>query len=74
MITEKEFEARSVEAKKEGFRRWMQEPMTKAMLSLMPPCEHMEVILQACWESGFAGGSVSTTISFLEHVMKPGPR
>lgn len=70
-ISQKEFEVRSNEERREGFRRWMQEPMTRALVSMIPPCEQIEVLLQAAFEAGHANGSVSATISFLDYVMKP---
>lgn len=70
MITQKEMEAKSDHAKKEGFRRWMQEPMTRALVSMIPPCEQLEIILQAAYESGFQAGSDATAVSFLEAMMK----
>lgn len=74
MITQKEFELKSEAAKKECFRRWMQEPMTRALVSMIPPCEQLEIILQAAFEEGFKAGSSTIAVSFIEAIMKAPPR
>lgn len=74
MITKEQLQSRSDSAKREGFRRWMQEPMTRALISMIPPCEQLEVLLQAAYEAGFDSGAGETAISFLRDMMKGPPR
>lgn len=74
MMTKQQMEQRSETDRKEGFRKWMQEPMTRALLSRIPPCEDLELLLQATFEDGFAKGSGSIAISFIDAVMKAPPR
>lgn len=73
-ITKQQFEQKQLDAKNQGFRKWMQEPMTRALMSTVPACENLEVLLQAAFESGFGSGSGATAVSFLEHMLKGPPR
>lgn len=70
-IDEERMQAKIKSSKKEGFRRWLEEPMTKAMISGLLPSEHLEIILQSAYESGFGYGCVVTTVELLAHVMRP---
>lgn len=70
MMTKEQAESRQNADKKEGFRRFMQEPMARALISTLAPSENLEVLLEASFNSGFAAGSVSTTISLLEVLME----
>jgi len=70
-LDQQKIEEKREVAKKEGFRRWMTEPMTRAMISTIPKCDNLEIILQAAYESGFGGGAVATTILFLEYATRP---
>jgi hypothetical protein len=70
----KELEALMTQAKKDGFNRFMGQPMTRAMLAILPPSEHLEVILQACYDQGFDTGCVNNTIEMLKYLTKKAPR
>ncbi len=72
-VTKDQFLKMHNDDKKDGFIRWMQEPAAKALISTIHPSEHLVVLLQSAFESGFGSGSVSTTISFLTHVVGPRP-
>lgn len=74
MMTKEQIQSRSDSAKREGFRRWMQEPMPRALISVIPPCEQLEVLLQAAYEAGFISGQGEIAVSFLEAMMKGPPR
>lgn len=73
-ITKEQFEAKNDAAKKEAFRRFMQEPLTRALLSTIPPCEHLEALLEAAFHNGWGSGSVTATIGLLEAVTSKDPR
>jgi hypothetical protein len=68
-MTKDEFEVKSSAEKQISFNRWMNEPMVRAMLSMLPPSEHLEVVLRSSFESGFSSGSVNAIISVLEHTV-----
>ena len=73
-IDEKELDASMNRAKHEGFNRFMRQPMAGAMISMLPPSEHLEVILRACFDAGFENGCVSNSIELFKHLAKKGPR
>lgn len=69
-----QFQAKLNTSKKEGFRKWMQQPMARAIISTIPPCENLEIILEACFDAGHVEGSAVTALSFIETIMSKGPR
>jgi hypothetical protein len=69
MITKEQMEAKDQAAKKVNFDRFMREPLTGAMLSIMPPSEHLEVLLRAAFESGFNAGNARGMINVFESIM-----
>lgn len=73
MTTKQQFDQQQDDHRKESFRKWMQEPMTRALLSTIPPCENLEVLLLAAHQHGFNAGAGATALSFLEAMLK-GPR
>jgi hypothetical protein len=73
MTTKEQHEARSLEEQKSAFKRWMSEPMTRALISQIPACENLELLLQATFEKGFSAGSGATAVSFIEAVLMKGP-
>ena len=75
MMTKEQFEIKAARDKKAAFDRWMKEPMTRMVISQLPPNEQLEVILKAAFESGFNAGSGSTAGSFIESLLPmPGRR
>jgi hypothetical protein len=72
MITAKELEAKQDLAKREGFARWMKEPMVTAMISMIPPTDAgiLETVLRAAYESGFSTGGISMMADMLEAMFK----
>jgi hypothetical protein len=70
MMTKEEMMKRTKEAQRSGFNRWMNEPMTRAMISMMPPSEHLEMLLKAAFECGFGSGSIDTVINIMENMME----
>ena len=61
----KEAEAHLATAKKEGFERWMAEPLTRAMLSTIPAGDNpdmLKALLQAAFDTGVGTGSVATAL------------
>lgn len=62
----KETEAAQALAKKEGFARFMADPMAKALISTIPPCDHLEIVLRAAFDSGFSCGSVELIVHLIK--------
>ncbi len=68
-----EFEARDRADKKAGFAKWMDQPATRMMLSMIPASEHREVLetlLEETYNAGFGSGAGKTAVSFLETIFK----
>lgn len=68
-----EMEAKDKSDRKEGFARWMDQPATRMMLSMIPPGDKQEVLetlLQETYNAGFGAGSGKTAGSFLEAILK----
>jgi hypothetical protein len=61
--------------KGKSFDRWMASAATRALISIMPPSEHTEMILRAAFEAGHGAGQgaaigeVMTTI--IDGMKKP---
>jgi hypothetical protein len=70
MITKEQYEAKADSDKKDQFRRFMQAPLTRAMMSTLPPSEHLEVLLQAAFDQGFGAGAVNATIGLMSALLK----
>jgi len=68
MLTKEQMKQRTDAAKRDSFNSWMNEPMVRAMISLMPPSEHLELLLRAAFDAGFGHGSVDAVIGLLEHL------
>jgi hypothetical protein len=77
MQTKEQFEKQQELAKRDGFAAWMNEPMTRTLVSMIPPGENPELlrmILQAAFDNGFARGAGATAISFISSLMGPESR
>lgn len=61
------------QSKKEGFASFMAQPMVRAMISMLPPSEHLEVILRSAYEAGHSAGAVTTTIELMKIIMRGPP-
>lgn len=70
MTREQEIIDKSTKDKKNGFDDWMRNPMTKALISTIPPSEHLEVLLKACFEQGYGVGVASIMMDIVHQVMK----
>lgn len=75
MITQAEFEAKSERQRKESFARWLAQPMTRAMLSMIPPTDKdiLRTLLEEAFNQGFGIGSAAILVEVVEALMK-GPR
>lgn len=71
MITKEQIEAKDATAKKSGFDQFMRQPLTSAVLSIMPPSEHIEVLLRAAFDHGYMVGSAQGIVHALEAIMGP---
>lgn len=71
MFKEAESKAAIERSKKEGFASFMAQPLSRAMISMLPPSEHIETILRAAFEAGHSTGSVLTTIELMKLMMPP---
>lgn len=66
-------EAKSRQRKKEGFSRFMDQPATRMMLSMIPAGEHKEVLetlLQETFNFGFSAGCGDAMGDMLEALFK----
>jgi len=68
-MSQAQFEARMSEGKKDGFRKWLDEPNVKALISISPPSEHLEMLLMLTYEAGFGVGAVISTIGLVAELM-----
>ena len=69
----RETEARSKANQKAAFAKWMDQPATRMMMSMIPASDRPEVLetlLQETFGAGFASGSGDTAVSFLETIFK----
>lgn len=72
-MTMAEREAKEVQKRREGFSKWLEQPATKMMMSMIPPGEHpdaMKTLLQSTYEQGWSNGSGACTGDFLEAILK----
>lgn len=68
-----ELEAKEKQDKKDGFAKWMDQPATRMMLSMIPPGEKQEVLgtlLQETYSAGYSNGAGRATVSFVEAIFK----
>lgn len=59
--------------KKIGFEHWFENPMTKALISTLPPMENFDMfkaLLTACFECGFDMGKGAAMMDLISAVMK----
>lgn len=67
-----EMEAKDKIAKRDGFAKWMDQPATRMMLSMIPPGEKQEVLetlLQETFNAGYQTGSGQMILSVFESMM-----
>jgi hypothetical protein len=74
MISKEQFEAQAAVNKKEGFAKWKDEPMTRMVLSQLPPNESLNMVLRAAFEAGFNNGSGYGMLTVIQSIMKEPPR
>lgn len=70
----KELEIKHEAAKKTGFEKWLGEPSTRALISMIPEIENKDLvrlILQSAYDSGFGLGSVQATVDLMTLLTKP---
>lgn len=59
--------------KRNGFAKWLEQPMTRALVSMIPASEGKDVVqtvLQAAWESGYDTGVGVGMLMVIESIMK----
>lgn len=69
MMTENEIDQEEQSASKEGFSNMLRDPLTQVIISLIPPTEPPELLmnlLKATWDRGFSHGSASLAKMFLK--------
>ena len=62
--------------KKESFAKWMDEPMVRMGLSMIPKGDHedaLKMVLQSAFQAGFAAGSGHMLSSMVESLLKKKP-
>jgi len=60
----------------DGFRKWMEKPATKLMVSLIPPSENpdaMDTLLRSCYADAHGAGEGAVAIMMIEAMFKPRP-
>lgn len=65
----KHMQEKSAEAKKAGFEQWLNQPESRALISMIPANENpdlIRLILQGAFESGFASGQVTTVVELIK--------
>lgn len=73
MMTAAERETKEKAARKAGFAKWMDQPATRMMMSMIPTGEKPEVLetlLQETFNAGFNSGSGDMAGSFLEVMLR----
>lgn len=73
MHTAAELEADERIYRKDSFSKWMDQPATRMMLSMIPPSEKQEVLgtlLQETFNAGYNAGAGKTAGTFLEALLK----
>lgn len=67
MLSAQDIEAKQAVARKAAFHKWMDQPMTKALIGLIPAAENspLELLLQAAYDAGFGHGAGATAVEFL---------
>lgn len=72
-ITNEQIKDRNKIEKKFGFEHWYENPMTKALISTLPPMENFDMfkaLLTACFECGFDMGKGVAMMDVITTVMK----
>lgn len=73
MSTREIFEAAAATSKKKGFDKWLDEPMTRALVSMIPETENKDIVravLQAAYNCGFDTGAGVTAVNFFETMLR----
>lgn len=75
MDTQKEFEARTNGKRREAFDRWMDEPLTRMTVSMIPSSDRhrdaLITLLRSAFETGFNCGGAAFAIDVLDSVLRP---
>lgn len=67
----KNIEAKNTSMKKEAFKRWMNQPEVRVLISMIPEGEKpglVEMVLEAAHSAGWGGGSVASIIQVLNRA------
>jgi hypothetical protein len=68
-----ELERRAESQKKEAFERWLDDPMVRMGMSMIPPGERAEglrMLLQSAFNTGFGAGSGLMLATMMEVIVK----
>ena len=66
-------ERESENKKKDGFQKFLQEPLTKLSIAQIPGDEHQEILralLESCYNSGFASGQADVGVALISLMLK----
>lgn len=72
MMTAQEMERKTAARKKESFERWLNEPMVRMGMSMIPQGEHsdaLKMLLQSAFEAGHASGGADIGITMLTAIL-----
>jgi isoleucyl-tRNA synthetase len=73
MISNETVERLASKSRKEGFAKWLEEPLVKVLISQQPEGDRQDELrslLQAAFDSGHASGQAVVLMSFLEEMIK----
>lgn len=73
MTTKEDFIVKGERMSKETFQTWLRQPMTRALISVIPPMENQDMLvalLEAAFTTGFSAGEGHVMIEMISHTMK----
>lgn len=72
-----QMEASDKQTREEGFRLFMQDPMVKALISMIPPVpnspEIVQTVIKAAFDAGFRVGNGAMLIDIMKAMAKGRP-
>ncbi len=71
-IDQKALQQKLKQTQKEAFEQWLEQPMTRVGLSMIPSGEHrdtLRMLLASAFEQGFGSGSLACMMEILTRLM-----
>ena len=73
MINKQELDAKTVTGKKDGFAKFLEDPMVRMGMSMIPPGDKQEalsMLLQSAFNCGYDHGAAMVAVSMVEALLK----